>query len=39
MTRNTGEQRPSREGIETFLLALGFFLAALVWLWISLIRG
>ena len=28
-----------REGIELFLAALGLFLAALVWFWISLSRG
>jgi hypothetical protein len=30
---------PSREGIESFLVVLGLFLAALVWFWITLSRG
>jgi hypothetical protein len=32
------ERKPlaSREGIESFLVALGLFLAALVWFWITI---
>ena len=30
---------PGREGIESFLVVLGLFLAALVWFWITLSRG
>lgn len=29
----------SREGIESFLVVLGLFLAALVWFWITLRAG
>jgi hypothetical protein len=29
---------PGREGIESFLVVLGLFLAALVWFWITLSR-
>jgi len=45
MHSGTSEKRSSaaaplsREGIELFLVALGLFLAALVWFWISLSRG